>query len=72
MFTHGAHIGFYSGDVTKLFDDMQTLKPTILPTVPRLLNKVKDKVRDSARSSMRVFFLYKRTRIINGLTPYLF
>ncbi len=41
---HGAKIGFYQGDIRKLTDDLQTLKPTIFVTVPRLLNRMYDKV----------------------------
>lgn len=33
-------IGYFSGDVTKLIDDCQALKPTTFPAVPRLLNKL--------------------------------
>ena len=44
MFMHGASIGFFSGDIKLLTDDMQALKPTIFPTVPRLLNRMYDKV----------------------------
>ena len=40
----GARIGFSSGDVKLLTDDLQALKPTVFPTVPRLLNRMYDKV----------------------------
>ena len=43
--THfGAGIGFYSGDVTNLLDDIAELKPTIFASVPRLWNRIYDKV----------------------------
>ena len=42
---HGARIGFFRGDVKKLTDDIQALKPNIFPTVPRLLNRIYDRVR---------------------------
>lgn len=32
--------GYYSGDVLKLTQDMQILKPTIFTSVPRLFNKI--------------------------------
>ena len=35
-------IGFYHGNVTKLTEDMQVLKPTILVSVPRLMNRLHD------------------------------
>ena len=41
---HGCRVGFFSGDVKLLTDDMQALRPTIFPTVPRLLNRMYDKV----------------------------
>ena len=42
---NGARIGFFSGDVKLLMEDMAVLQPTILPIVPRLLNRIYDKVR---------------------------
>ncbi|KAI9322325.1 hypothetical protein BX666DRAFT_2017021 [Dichotomocladium elegans] len=36
----GCRLGYFSGDVTTIVDDMQTLKPSIFPSVPRLLNRV--------------------------------
>lgn len=40
----GVRIGFYCGDVLKLTDDCQVLKPTFFPSVPRLYNKIYDKI----------------------------
>lgn len=40
---NGGSIGFYSGDVNKVVEDMQILQPTFFPTVPRVLNKLYDK-----------------------------
>lgn len=37
---YGMKCGFFSGDVTKLLDDLAVLKPTIFPSVPRLFNKI--------------------------------
>ena len=39
----GGAIGFGSGRVCSLTDDMKVLKPTIVPTVPRILNRVYDR-----------------------------
>ncbi|TMW67702.1 hypothetical protein Poli38472_011322 [Pythium oligandrum] len=44
MISLGAAIGFYSGDVLKLMDDMAVLKPTVFAAVPRLLNRIYDKI----------------------------
>jgi long-subunit acyl-CoA synthetase (AMP-forming) len=46
--THfGCAIGFYSGDVQKLLDDIAELKPTVFCSVPRLWNRIYDKARAS-------------------------
>ncbi|KAJ2785610.1 medium-chain fatty acid-CoA ligase faa2 [Coemansia javaensis] len=37
-------IGFYSGDMDALMDDIQTLRPTTMIAVPRLLNRIYDSV----------------------------
>jgi long-chain acyl-CoA synthetase len=39
---YGVQAGFYQGDVQKLAEDLQVLKPTIFPCVPRLLNRFYD------------------------------
>ena len=44
IFCEGGQVGFFSGDILKLMDDIQTLRPTIFPAVPRLLNRIYDKV----------------------------
>uniref|UniRef100_A0AC34G3F5 AMP-dependent synthetase/ligase domain-containing protein n=1 Tax=Panagrolaimus sp. ES5 TaxID=591445 RepID=A0AC34G3F5_9BILA len=41
---NGAKLGLYSGNIAKLLDDMQILKPTIVSLVPRLLNKFHDSI----------------------------
>lgn len=40
----GAAVGFYSGNVLKLTEDLSVLQPSVFPTVPRLLNKIYDRV----------------------------
>ncbi len=40
----GLQIGFFRGDIRKLVEDIQELKPTMFLTVPRLLNRMYDKV----------------------------
>jgi long-chain acyl-CoA synthetase len=44
VFMHGSRIGYFSGDIRKLTEDLMELKPSIFPTVPRLLNRIYDKV----------------------------
>lgn len=36
----GGRLGYFSGDVTKIVEDVQILQPTVFPSVPRLLNRV--------------------------------
>ena len=38
----GVHYGFYGGDVLKLKEDLQVLKPTIMVSVPRLFTRFYD------------------------------
>ena len=45
LFMNGAQIGFFSGDVKSLVNDVQTLQPTMFLAVPRVLNRIYDKVR---------------------------
>jgi long-chain acyl-CoA synthetase len=40
----GMKIGFFGGNVLKLTEDMQILKPTLFPSVPRLYNKIYGKI----------------------------
>lgn len=44
VYTLGARVGFFRGDVKELVDDIQTLRPTVFISVPRLLNRIYDKV----------------------------
>ncbi|GLC43806.1 hypothetical protein PLESTB_000909900 [Pleodorina starrii] len=45
LLTHlGNAIGFYSGNVQELLDDVVTLKPQIFVSVPRLWNRIHDRV----------------------------
>ncbi|KAI8384984.1 uncharacterized protein BYT42DRAFT_564291 [Radiomyces spectabilis] len=36
----GGRLGYFSGDMNTLVDDIQVLKPTVFATVPRLLNRI--------------------------------
>ncbi|PKI85129.1 hypothetical protein MVES_001031 [Malassezia vespertilionis] len=36
----GGAVGYYSGDITRLPEDLQILKPSALPAVPRVLNRI--------------------------------
>ncbi|KAF8782237.1 Long-chain-fatty-acid--CoA ligase 5 like protein [Argiope bruennichi] len=49
----GGSIGFFSGDINQLVDDMRVLQPTFFPAVPRLLNKLYDKAQALVRSKLK-------------------
>ena len=55
----GIKIGYFSGDVLKLMDDLQELKPTLFPSVPRLFNRIYDgikkRVADSSAPKRKLF-----------------
>lgn len=36
----GGAVGYFTGDPTRLLDDVQALKPHFFPSVPRVLNKI--------------------------------
>ncbi|KAL1139986.1 hypothetical protein AAG570_006963 [Ranatra chinensis] len=58
LYMVGGAVGFYSGDITHLSDDMKALKPTVTPAVPRLLNRMYDKVMAEVNSSWLKRFLF--------------
>lgn len=47
----GGRIGYFQGDVRKLLNDLQDLKPTIFCTVPRLLNRIYSSVTEKIEKS---------------------
>lgn len=51
VFYNGGSIGYYSGDIKELTNDLKALKPTIMPAVPRLLNRIYDKIQSEISSS---------------------
>lgn len=54
MYLVGASVGFYSGEIRRLSEDMKALRPTVTPAVPRLLNRIYDKVHaDIKRSCLK-------------------
>lgn len=40
---YGTKVGFFGGNIFKVVEDCQALKPTVFPSVPRLFNKFYDK-----------------------------
>lgn len=51
VFHNGGAVGFFSGDVTLLLDDLATLRPTVFPSVPRLFNRIFDKLSAGVRAA---------------------
>lgn len=51
LYMVGGAVGFYSGDIRRLADDLSALKPTMMPAVPRLLNRLYDKAQSEISSS---------------------
>mmetsp|Transcript_35882 Transcript_35882/g.79890 ORF Transcript_35882/g.79890 Transcript_35882/m.79890 type:complete len:699 (+) Transcript_35882:158-2254(+) len=50
--THlGSAVGFYSGNVQELLDDVLALKPQVFVSVPRLWNRIYDRVMATIRTS---------------------
>lgn len=47
----GGCVGYFTGDIKRLSDDMKALRPTITPAVPRLLNRIYDKVMSEVSGS---------------------
>lgn len=45
----GGAVGFYSGNVQELLDDIQVLKPHVFVSVPRLWNRIYDRVMTTIR-----------------------
>ncbi|XP_057236580.1 long-chain-fatty-acid--CoA ligase 5 [Malurus melanocephalus] len=53
VYSCGAKVGFFQGDIRLLTDDMKALKPTLFPVVPRLLNRVYDKIQSGANTPVK-------------------
>ncbi|XP_016922108.1 long-chain-fatty-acid--CoA ligase 1 isoform X2 [Apis cerana] len=51
MYMVGGSVGFYSGDIKRLSEDMKALRPTVMPAVPRLLNRMYDKIQSELQNS---------------------
>jgi long-chain acyl-CoA synthetase len=51
MYLAGGCVGFFSGSIPRLAEDMKALRPTVMPAVPRLLNRIYDKVMSELHGS---------------------
>eukprot|EP00005_Dracoamoeba_jomungandri_P000521 CAMPEP_0174254172 /NCGR_PEP_ID=MMETSP0439-20130205/3517_1 /TAXON_ID=0 /ORGANISM="Stereomyxa ramosa, Strain Chinc5" /LENGTH=671 /DNA_ID=CAMNT_0015335623 /DNA_START=35 /DNA_END=2047 /DNA_ORIENTATION=- len=66
-FSSGGCVGFYQGDVKKLVDDIQELKPTLLIGVPRVYHRIYDKILQQVNESFilkkQLFYYAFRTKL---------
>lgn len=46
----GGSIGYFSGNIDRLTEDLQLLKPTVLPSVPRVLNRIAGQIETQMNS----------------------
>jgi long-chain acyl-CoA synthetase len=47
----GSAVGFYSGELVTLLDDVTTLRPTLFASVPRIFNKLCERILQSVQAS---------------------
>lgn len=74
LICQGAAIGFYSGTIKNMIDDIQALKPTIICGVPRVFNKMYDAMMSKIEKlpSLTKFFVkksieLKRNALLNDM-----
>ncbi|KAI3625551.1 hypothetical protein CBS9595_000912 [Malassezia furfur] len=56
----GGSIGYYSGKVERLLEDLQILKPTAMPSVPRVLNRIAGQIEAQLEAPGLKGFLLRR------------
>ena len=67
MLCVGGRIGYYSGDILKIKEDIQALKPTFFTSVPRLYNKIYDGIMDGIKQQGAVKKMLINTAISTKL-----
>lgn len=60
----GAKIGFFSGDIKSISNDMKMLKPTLLILVPRLMNRIYNAVMAEVRKNRFKSALFRKALTI--------
>lgn len=50
IYQRGGAVGFYSGNIKKLMDDIKAVRPTIFISVPRLYNRIYDKLTQGVKA----------------------
>ncbi|KAI1713919.1 AMP-binding enzyme domain-containing protein [Ditylenchus destructor] len=67
IYMEGGSVGFYSGDIKHLADDIKTLQPTLMPVVPRVLNRIYDKVMaEASKSKLKKFLMDSAIAVKKG------
>lgn len=66
----GIKIGYFAGDVLKLSEDCEVLRPTLFPSVPRLFCRIYDKI-TSRLKELTGMKSYLANRAINSKLYYL-
>ena len=56
----GGAIGYYSGKVERLMEDLQILKPTAMPSVPRVLNRIAGQIETQLEAPGLKGFMLRR------------
>ncbi|RKP12653.1 hypothetical protein BJ684DRAFT_20818 [Piptocephalis cylindrospora] len=76
MLRMGASIGFHSGDIADLMEDIAILRPTIFPSVPRLFNRIYDRLTAATIHApglkgalFRKAYAAKRESMLSGAGP---
>ncbi|KAL0228812.1 hypothetical protein GEMRC1_013432 [Eukaryota sp. GEM-RC1] len=60
MFALGARIGYFTGDILRLLDDIKVLQPTFFVGVPRVFSKIVDKINSQVNQSAIKSALFSR------------
>ena len=50
----GSRIGFFNGDLERIVEDFQALRPAYMASVPRILNRVYEQVLHFALSTLQL------------------
>ncbi|KAL2609860.1 hypothetical protein R1flu_028433 [Riccia fluitans] len=73
---YGCGVGFYQGDVLKLLEDLEALKPTMFSSVPRLYNRIYDRINSTVKGSsglkqwiFNAAYNAKKEALARGKTP---
>ncbi|KDD75732.1 AMP-binding enzyme [Helicosporidium sp. ATCC 50920] len=76
VFSRGAHVGYFSGDLKQVVADAQALRPTLFVAVPRVLERIVERVSSKISRSSRLLrtlfwsgLAYKKFLLHRGVHP---